>query len=91
MKYQKSAGFLRVACYPYGGLGCNAKLNTAFEKPKNSPFWFYKAASSSAKLEQIEKFTVPGFTKLPQARPSLSKSKNSPFPVLQSRPKLGQA
>jgi len=38
LKYQKSAGFLRVARYPYGGLGCNATLNTAFKKPKYSPF-----------------------------------------------------
>jgi len=36
LKYQKSAGFLRVARYPYGGLGCTAALNTAFEKPKYS-------------------------------------------------------
>jgi len=42
LKYQKSAGFIRVARYPYGGLGCDAALNTAFEKPKYSPFGLFK-------------------------------------------------
>jgi len=38
LKWQKSAGFIRVAHYPYGGLGCVVTLNTAIEKPKTSPF-----------------------------------------------------
>jgi len=38
LKYQKSAGFIRAARYPYGGLGGDAALNTAFDKPKYSLF-----------------------------------------------------
>jgi len=55
------------AFVPLLGFGYDAALDTAFEEPKNLPFWFLK--TEQARLAStIATFTVPGFTKPPQAR-----------------------
>jgi len=48
LKYQKRPGIRKGGGLPpFGGSGDEDALNTAFEEPKLTLFWFYKTAQIS--------------------------------------------